>query len=369
MKGFVAKEFPLVEPFRFVLRENVIQSVPPSFLLLRPLVAGICGSEILYFKGEKEKEKLDSRLPMCLLHEGVAEVVAAGELAKLKVGTKVVVNPMQPCGQCVSCKIGIGENYCQFSRYMAATADGLSRTLFLYPEARVLPVPEGIELEIAALSEPISIALNALEVAQVSQGEKVAVIGDGPIGYLIALTASYIGNVPRENLHLIGIIDEKLSLARDFSNTVNSICEGRRVEELRQSLDVVFEAVGGQAQEITLDEAINLLRPGGRCVVLGLSSKKVPINMTELVNKGLTFTGSVRSRMEHFTQTIELLRNREFSDRVRRIISEKQFMIRSPKDLEAAFRYADTEEGEARTKPGRVLVYFPSDPDSQLLAR
>ena len=103
--------------------------------------------------------------------------------------------------------------------------------------------------------------------------------------------------------------------------------------------------------------------------MLGLSSKKVPINMTELVNKGLTFKGSVRSRMEHFTQTIELLRNREFSDRVRRIISEKQFMIRSPKDLEAAFRYADTEEGEARTRPGRVLVYFPSDPDSQLLAR
>ena len=369
MKGFVAKELPLVEPFRFAQRENVIQSVPPCFLLLRPLVAGICGSEILYFKGEKEKEKLDSRLPMCLLHEGVAEVVAAGELAKLKVGTKVIVNPMQPCGQCVPCKIGIGENYCQFSRYMAATADGLSRTLFLYPEARVLPVPEGIEPEIAALSEPISIALNALEVAQVSQGEKVAVIGDGPIGYLIALTASYIGNVPRENLHLIGIIDEKLSLARDFSNTVNSMRDGRRVEGLRQSLDVVFEAVGGQAQEITLDEAINLLRPGGRCVVLGLSSKKVPINMTELVNKGLTFTGSVRSRMEHFTQTIELLRNREFSDRVRRIISEKQFMIRSPKDLEAAFRYADTEEGEARTKPGRVLVYFPSDPSSQLPAR
>jgi len=147
---------------------------------------------------------------------------------------------------------------------MAATADGLSRTLFLYPEARVLPVPEGIEPEIAALSEPISIALNALEVAQVSQSEKVAVIGDGPIGYLIALAVSYVGNVPRENLYLIGIIDEKLSLARDFSDTVNSIYEGRRVEGLKRSLDVVLEAVGGQAHEITLDEAINLLRPGGR---------------------------------------------------------------------------------------------------------
>jgi len=83
------------------------------------------------------------------------------------------------------------------------------------------------------------------------------------------------------------------------------------------------------------------------------------VNITKLVNKGLTFIGSVRSRMEHFRQTIELLKNGEFGDKVRRIISEKRFTIRSPKDLEAAFRYADTEQGEARTRPGRVLVYFP----------
>ena len=359
MKGFIAEEFPLVEPYRFVLREKVIESIPPRFLLLKPVVAGICGSEILYFKGAKEKEKLESRLPMCLLHEGVAEVVAVGEGAKLEIGTHVVVNPMLPCGRCISCKLGIGENYCQNSKYMAATADGLSRTLFLYPEARVLPVPEGVELEIAALSEPISIALNALQVARVSQGEKIAVIGDGPIGYLIALVASHIGNVPREDLHLIGIIDEKLSLARDFSHVVNSIKERRGLEVLWQSLDVVFEAVGGRAQEITLDEAINLLRPGGRCIVLGLSGNKVPLDVAKAVNKGLTFIGSVRSRMEHLGQTIELLRSTQFRDKVRRIISGKQFVITSPKDLEAAFRYADTEEGEARTKPGRVLVFFP----------
>ncbi|MFQ6094965.1 MAG: zinc-binding dehydrogenase [Candidatus Bathyarchaeia archaeon] len=348
-----------MEPFRFILRENLIESVPSRFVLLKPVVAGVCGSEILYFKGEKEKEKLESRLPMCLLHEGVAEVIATGEGADLKTGTYVVVNPMQPCGRCISCKLGIGENYCQNSKYMAATADGLSRTRFLYPEARVLPVPEGVELEIAALSEPISIALNALEVAGVSKGENVAVIGDGPIGYLIALATSYIRKVPRENLHLIGIVDEKLSLARDFSDIVNSLREGRRLEELQQTLDVVFEAVGGRAQESTLDEAINLLRPGGRCVVLGLYGKKVPVDVAAVVNKGLRLIGSVRSRMEHFRQTIELLRNSEFRDKVRRIISGKRFVIRSPEDLEAAFRYADTEEGEARTKPGRVLVYFP----------
>jgi len=359
MKNLIAKEYPLVKPYKFVVRERIIRSVPPGFLLLKPIVTGICGSEILYFKGEKEKEKLEKRLPMCLLHEGVAQIVEAGEDTKLNVGTYVIVNPMLPCGECVACKLGIGENYCQNSKYMAATADGLSRTLFLYPESRVLPVPEGVDLEVAALSEPISIALNALEVAEVSRDEKIAVIGDGPIGYLIALATSYVGKVPKEDLYLIGIIDQKLSLAEDFANTLNSIREDEKINSLQQRFDVVFEAVGGRAQEITLDEAINLLRPGGRCVVLGLSGRKVPIDIAKVVNKGLTIRGSVRSRMDHFRQTIKLLRDIEFREKVGRIISDKKFLIRSPEDLEAAFRYADTEEGEAKMKPGRVMVYFP----------
>jgi len=359
MRKLTAAEFTLVEPFKFVAREKFIESIPAGCVLLKPVVAGICGSEILYFKGEKEKEKLEKRLPMCLLHEGVAKVVDVGKSAKLKTGMHVVVNPLLACGRCVSCALGIGENFCQNSRYMAATADGLSRTLFLYPEDRVIPVPEGIELEVAALAEPLSIALNAFEVAEISRDEKVAVIGDGPIGYMTALTTSYVGGVPRENLYLIGIIDEKLSLARDFSTTVNVIGEKRRLEGLWQSFDVVFEAVGGRRQEVTLDEAIDLLKPGGRCVVLGLYGKKVPVDINKVVNKGLALKGSVRSRMEHFKRVIEFLKDSGFSDKVKRMISERQFIIKSPEDLEAAFRYADTEEGEARTKPGRVLVYFP----------
>ncbi len=242
---------------------------------------------------------------------------------------------------------------------MAATADGLSRTLLLYPENRVIPVPPGVDLEVAALTEPLSIALNAFEVATISKNEKAAVIGDGTIGYMTALIMSYLGGVAIENLYLIGIVEEKLRLAGDFSTTLNSLREKQRLEGLQQSFDVAFEAVGGRSQGITLDEATDLLKPGGRCVVLGLSGAKVPVDINRLVNKGLALKGSVRSRMEHFKRVIELLKDLNFSDKVKRMISEKRFIIKSPEDLEVAFRYADTEEGEARTKPGRVLVHFP----------
>jgi len=356
--GFIAKEFCLVEPFKFALRERVIEDIPKGFLLLKPVVAGICGSEILYFRGEKEPEKLKKRLPMCLLHEGVAEVVGVGEGTKLDVGTKVVINPLIPCGECYSCKSQM-ENLCQNARYMAATADGLARTLFLYPEERVLPIPEGIDLETAALTEPLSIALNAFEEANVKSSDLVAIIGDGPIGFLLTLVSSYLGNIPPTKLYLIGIVDEKLSLVRDFASTINSLRDYRMLDEIREKVDVSFEAAGGRAHKTTVKQAIDILRPGGKCILLGISMGEVPVEVTKIVNKGLTFKGCTRSRMSHYIKALELLKSTDFQNKVKRIISEKKFVIKDVNDLAEAFKYADTETGESRVKPGRVLVYFP----------
>jgi len=357
-KSFTAREFCLVKPFTFAVRERVIDSIPDGNLLLKPIVAGICGSEMLYFKGQKEKEKLEKRLPMCLLHEGVAEVVETGRETSLKRGARVVVNPLIPCGKCWACR-NLGENMCRNSKFMASTADGLARTLFVYPEDRLIPVPLGVPIEVAALSEPFSVALNACEVAEIRRDEKVAVIGDGPIGYFVALAVSSVSHVPPDHLCFIGIIDEKLDLARDFALTLNSMKEKDRLRSLYEEFDVVFEAVGGAAHRITLSQAINLLRPGGRCIMLGISKGEVPIAATSIVNKGLTLKGSTRSRMKHYYKVLSLLEDDEVRRKAKRIISDRRFTIRTVKDLEEAFRYADTESGEAKTKPGRVLVYFP----------
>lgn len=359
MRRLIAREFSLVRPFKFEVKKRTISSIPKGFVLLKPIVAGICGSEMLYFKGQKEKEKLEERLPICLLHEGVAEIIEVGKGVEMEKRTKVIVNPLLPCGKCAACKMGIGENFCQNSKYMAATADGLARTFFVHPHERVIPIPTGIELEVAALTEPLSIALNAFEESEIGRKEKVAVIGDGTIGYLISLIVSFVGKTPKENLYLFGIVDKKLSLAKDFAVTVNSIKEKPEVKRAQQSFDALFESVGGKAQEITLEQAFDLLKPAGRLMVLGLSGGKVPINTNRLVNKGLLLKGIVRSRLEHYKMIIDLLMNDDFREKVKRIISKRKFIIRSAEDLEEAFRFADTEEGEARIQPGKVLVYFP----------
>lgn len=224
IRKIVAEEFCLTRPFEFEVRERIINCIPKGYLVLKTVVAGICGSEMLYFKGAKEKEKLEKRLPMCLLHEGIAEIADVGEETSLKIGTNVVVNPLIPCKECFACK-NLGENFCQNSKYMAATMDGLARTYFLYPEERVIQVPKGIELETAALTEPLSIALNAFEQSEETKGNIIAVIGDGAIGYLIALIASSKGISPKD-LYILGIVDEKLSLARDRCISTHQSIQG-----------------------------------------------------------------------------------------------------------------------------------------------
>ncbi|MBS7615145.1 alcohol dehydrogenase catalytic domain-containing protein [Candidatus Bathyarchaeota archaeon] len=355
----VAREYCLTKPFTFVERTRIIDSIPDYHLLLKPIVAGICGSEMLYFKGQKELEKLAKRLPMCLLHEGVAEVVKTGAGTTILPKTRVVVNPLVPCGKCFAC-MNLQENLCYEAKYMAANVDGLARTFFLYPESRVIPVPEDIELEVAALSEPISVALNAVEASGIKEGEKVAVIGDGAIGFLVASVVSSMVRIPHENLFFIGVVDGKLSMARDFATILNSYKEKQRLEELFGKIDVVFEAAGGGAHKSTVSQSIRLLRLGGRCILLGISSGEVSVAITNIVNKNLMFRGITRSKMEHFVKVLDLLRNNEsFRSKVKRAISDKNFVIRSAKDLEDAFRYADTEAGEAHLNPGRVLVKFP----------
>ncbi|MEM2130233.1 MAG: zinc-binding dehydrogenase, partial [Candidatus Bathyarchaeia archaeon] len=287
------------------------------------------------------------------------EVVEAGAGTTLISKTRVVINPLIPCGKCFAC-MNLQENLCYEARYMAATMDGLARTFFIYPESRVIPLPKGIELEIAALSEPISVALNSMEASCIKVGEKIAVIGDGTIGFLIASLISSVARIPPEDLFFIGVVDGKLAMAEDFATTVNSQREKQRLKELSGKIDVVFEAAGGGAHKNTVSQSICLLRPGGRFMLLGISSGEVPLALTDIVNKGLMLKGITRSKMEHYVKVIDLLKkNESLKSKAKRAISDKIFRIRSAKDLKEAFRYADTEEGEAHLKPGRVLVAFP----------
>lgn len=358
-KKYLVREFPLIRPYEIGERERVIEGVPKGHVLLKMIVAGICGSDILYFKGYKEKWKLEERLPICLLHEGVAEVVDIGDGVSLKPGERVVIMPLMECRECIACKMNLGENMCLKPRFLASTSDGLARTHLIYPANRVIPISGELDLRIAILTEPLSVVLNAIETAGLSGNEDLAIIGDGVLGYLLALTIKHLFNAPRVRLHVLGIVEEKLAVFTDIADTINVLKDSNRLRDLKDGLDLVFEAVGGKAHEKTLAQGLELLRPAGMLIILGIpGEEKTPVRVQDIVRKNLIVRGSFWSRMNHFKKALYMLEDEVFQRNVEKILSKTSFKIRSPEDLEKALRYADSEEGVANRIPGKVLVYF-----------
>lgn len=351
---FPVVAYPLVKPFIFEKQARLIDELLDGEVLLSPVVAGICGSEIHYFTGKKEEEKLRKRLPMCLLHEGVCRVVLSHD-SSVQEGSLVVPIPLRPCGQCPACLKG-SENFCERASFMAATGDGMARSLFSYPADRVVRVPPGVPPSVAALTEPLSIAAQALRQASLKGHERVGILGDGPIGYFVLIMASLLGGILRDNLFFLGVVDEKLAMGQDFATPVNtrSISPQELASKLGR-LQVCFECVGGGVSEITLDQAIHLLEPLGSLYVLGLSSGKVPVRTIEVVNRGLTIQGCSRSRPEEYRRVLEWLKQASHAERASRVIHPETFTIRSVQDLEEAFRFAESSQDPAKHR-GRVMV-------------
>ena len=78
--------------------------------------------------------------------------------------------------------------------------------------------------------------------------------------------------------------------------------------------------------------------------------------MNRIVNKGIEIKGLVRSDPGHFERVIELIQNANFASKVKRLVSNKVFVVKAPQDLQSAFEYADTENYQGQTTMGRILV-------------
>jgi len=198
-----------------------------------------------------------------------------------------------PAANAWSARKASEKNMCLNPKFLASTCDGLARTLLTYPAKRLIPIPEKVDLRAAALAEPISVALNAIESAGLREGENVAIIGDGTIAYILAIVLNHVANVSKQSLHVFGIVDEKLELFSDFAYVVNTLKNPEASREMRDNFDIVFEAVGGKAQEKTLDQALDLLIPSGKAVILGIpAEEKVPLKTQKIIRKCLTIKGS-----------------------------------------------------------------------------
>src|SRR5690554_6058825 len=182
----------------FAPRDMRLVDVPkpepkPHEVLLRIESVGVCGSDIHYY--------LDGRIgenvlhgPTILGHEYAGIVEAVGDKANPDLlGKRVAVEPGIPCLECEWCKTG-HYNVCHNMFFPGGPgSDGALSEYYTVHGDFCFPVPDSVPADIAAMIEPLAVAIHTVELANMKPGETVAILGLGPIGLLTAAVAKFSG--------------------------------------------------------------------------------------------------------------------------------------------------------------------------------
>lgn len=276
----------------------------PGEVAVNLQVGGICGSDLHYFHhGGFGAVRLKE--PMILGHEVAGVVASLGDgVDGLEVGQTVAVNPSMPCGHCSNCRLGRA-NLCTDMRFNGSAmrfphVQGLFRETVVVPAAQAVPVAGSSGL--AALCEPFAVCLHAVAQAGSLLGKRVLISGSGPIGCLTVLAARLAGAA---EIVVTDISDEPLRVARELGadRTVNVAMSSEEIGTVR--FEAAFECSGsGQA----LLTALNVLRPGGQLVLVGIGGE-VTFPIAAVVTTEVSIIGSFRFDAE-FVMAADLLSRR-----------------------------------------------------------
>lgn len=306
----------------------VDREIKEGQVVVEPEMTSVCHADLRYYTGQRRAEALAKKLPMALLHEGIGKVVESRS-EQLHPGQRVVIVPNLPgyimkgipkeqC--CPACRAGLSENYCHNGGFLGSGTDGMAQSRLVVPSDNVIPVPDSIPDHVAVLAELCSVSYQALELVgdKLASG-KAAVFGDGPVGYLTAAMVHHAFGLSEDRLTVFGAIEDKLA---HFEFAKREMVQTYDFEHAGGSVDVAIECTGGKFSESAINQAIDLLAPGGHLVLLGVSEERVPINTRDVLEKGLTIHGSSRSTAHDFRQVIKAMESPAYQHTLEKIIPE-----------------------------------------------
>jgi len=253
----------------------------------------LCGTDLHIFDDDFATD-----LPLVQGHEMAGTIIDSDPTSPLSAGDRVAVDPLVACGTCRACRRGRA-NVCQNLSVLGCYEDGGLVEILSVPVDRVHRVPDDLPLEVAALGEPASISLQAVERAEPLPGDVALVLGCGPIGLFAALALSERGVTVIACDTDLG----RAALAREFgaAHTLHVASDFPDAEqrELLSALtagagpELIIEATGVPA---SLENAIPLIGSGGRIVQVGISSRPARIVVKDLTDKEVEIRGSRNSR-------------------------------------------------------------------------
>lgn len=269
-------------------------------VLLRIRACGICGSDIHGWDGSTGRR----RPPLIMGHEASGEVVAVGpKVAKWRAGDRVTFDSTISCGQCAYCQSG-QVNLCD-NRRVVGVAPVEYRQHGAFAEhvavpARILyALPDNLSFTQAAMIEPVSIAIHAIQRVKLGASDTAVVVGAGMIGLFVIQALRWAG---AKQIVAVDLAENRLALARDLGAThtlKSDACDvAAEVAKLTggQGAHVAFEVVGVSP---TLNLAIATVRRGGAVVLVGNLAPKTDFPLQAVVTRELTLYGTCSSAGEY----------------------------------------------------------------------
>ena len=309
-------------------------------VLIQVKACGICGSDLSYIKWGGIMRKPGGVTPIG--HEAAGEVIAVGsEVAGISVGQRVAINPMN-----TPSFIGSGGPEGAFTEQLLVREACLGDNL--------LPLPDGLPFEIAAMAEPLAVAMHGVNRAQVKPGDKVAVFGCGPIGLgmILWLVDRGVTDVVALDLAPERLARAKALGARAVINPREENVRERLIELHGKGRVLNREAVGTDAYidaagaSNILDDVISMAKFQSRMVITAAYMKPVEINLGTMLITEMTITSAVGYPTEMKDVVAALPRLR---DKVASMISHRLPFDRVLEGLEIA----------ATPQSAKVMVTFP----------
>ena len=255
--------------------EDIIE-IGEGEVLVRNKVAGVCGSDLHYHRRDSE-ESTGRRAGG---HEFGGVVAAVGEgVENVKAGDRVGVEPLVGCGNCRFCAAG-DYHICKGLRHLSGGFGEYAKA----PKDKVFKLPDSVSYEAAALLDCVAVGVHAVQRFQPQMTDTAVVLGDAAIGLSTMQVAKANG---ARKVGIVGHHDSSLEIARkvgaDFTINNNNEDAPEMVMKVTDGMgaDVVYESVGGTAT--TLTDAVNIVRPGGTIVVIGIFAQQPELSFRQLM--------------------------------------------------------------------------------------
>jgi L-iditol 2-dehydrogenase len=272
--------------------------------------AGICGTDLHIYLGEFETTP-----PVTMGHELAGTIVELGRgVDGWGVGDRVTTETyFSTCGRCADCRRG-RRNLCLGRLSIGSKQNGAFTRFLLTPASNLHRVPDGLDLEDAALTEPLACTVyGVVETARVHAGDNVVITGPGPIG-LLAMQLAKIGGA---TVVMIGTnLDiDRLKLAKELG--ADRVINVEEIDDVPlavsdlfggQGADLVIECSGAPAAARTL---INVARRGARFCQMGLYGKPITFNQDAVCYKELVITGTNASVTPAWPKALKLLAQKQ----------------------------------------------------------